>query len=397
MASVSKSKALVLHGGGPTAVLNASLAGVVQECRRLGVCELYGAGHGTAGILDGRLFDLYAEDDAFWDRAAEAPGSLLGTSRRKIGAGDYEGMLAAFRDRGIGYVFANGGNGTMEMAHGLCVAAEAAGMDLRVIGIPKTIDNDLAGTDHTPGYPSAARFFAHALRDIGADNRALPGVTVVEILGRNAGWLAAATSLARNEADDAPHLIYFPERPLPFARLAADVETVYRRLGRAVVAVCEGQLDDHGQCYGADARASSRAPLALNLAHVLAQKLAAELGIAARSEKPGLLGRSCSALASAVDRAEARLCGAAAVRAALEGDSGKMIALLRRPGLRYECDTAVIPLASAAGKERLFPFEWLPADSDGPLDEFRAWAEPLVGPTEPWPQLRPNLRRTYII
>lgn len=393
MAAGSQSKGLVLHGGGPTAVLNASLAGVVEECRRAGVGALYGADYGVEGVLDGRLFDLYAEDGAFWERAAEAPGTLLGTSRRKIAIGDYERMLAIFRRRGIGYVFANGGNGTMEMAHGLFLAAEAAGMDLRVAGIPKTIDNDIAGTDHTPGYGSAARFFAHALRDIGADNRALPGVTVVEILGRNAGWLAAATSLARHEPGDAPHLIYFPERPLPFSRLAADVESVYRRLGRAVVAVCEGQLDDRGECYGAETRTSSRAPLALNLAHTLAQKIAGALGIAARSEKPGLLGRSCSALASAVDRAEARLCGAAAVRAALEGHSGKMIALRRLPGPDYVCDTEVTPLAGSAGKERLFPLEWIPAEADGPLDEFRLWAEPLVGSTPPWP----NLRRTYII
>ncbi len=382
-------KALVFHGGGPTAVLNASLAGVVEECRRRGVSALYGAAHGAEGILEDRWFDLYSEDAAFWDRAAEAPGSLLGTSRRKIGAGDYEKMLGAVDRRWIGYVFSNCGNGTMEMAHGLSSAAEAAGMELRVAGIPKTIDNDIAGTDHTPGYPSAARFFAHALRDIGADNRALPGVTVVEILGRNAGWLAAATSLARNDPDDAPHLIYFPERPLPFARLATEVEGVYRRLGRAVVAVCEGQLDDRRECYGADTRASSRAPLALNLAHVLAQKLAAALGVAARSEKPGLLGRSCSALVPEVDRAEARRCGAAAVDAALEGHTGKMIVLVRRAGPRYECDTAMTTLAGAAGKERLLPAEWIPDRSDGPMEEFRRWAEPLIGIPAAWPNLRP--------
>ncbi len=393
MTAPSQTKALVLHGGGPTAVLNASLAGVVEECLRCGVTALYGAEYGVAGVLEGRLFDLYAEDPKLWEEAAGAPGSLLGTSRRKVGAEEYGKMLVVFRQHGIGCVFANGGNGTMEMANGLASAAEAAGMELRVVGIPKTIDNDLAGTDHTPGYGSAARFFAHALRDIGADNRALPGVTVVEILGRNAGWLAAATSLARNEAGDAPHLIYFPERPLPFARLAAEVEGVYRRLGRAVVAVCEGQLDDRGGNYGADTRASSRAPLALNLAHVLAQKLASELGIAARSEKPGLLGRSCFALASSVDRDEARTCGAAAVRAALDGHSGIMIALRRSPDREYKCYTTVTPLAAAAGRERLFPSEWMPAESDGPMNEFRRWAEPLVGTTTPWP----NLRRTYVI
>src|SRR6185369_8751498 len=184
----------------------------------------------------------------------------------------------------------NGGNGSFGMADRI---ARAAGASMQVIGVPKTIDNDLMETDHTPGYATCARFFACAVRDIGADNRALPGqVEFLEVLGRNAGWIVAATSLARRDPDDAPHLIYFPELPLPLEKLLDDVDRVYRRLGRCVVAVCEGQLDEKGQAFGADERAGSRGKLAMNLAHRLAMLTSERLKLRSRSEKPGLLGRS---------------------------------------------------------------------------------------------------------
>lgn len=379
----------MLHGGGPTVVLNASLAGVVEACRaEPSITALYGAEHGAAGLLDEALIDLYAEEPSVWEQVALMPGSVLGSTRRKVGADDYARMLAIFRKRGIRYVFANGGNGTMQMADELGQAAADSGGDLRVIGIPKTIDNDLFGCDHTPGYASAARFFAIALRDIGADNRALPGVTFVEVLGRNAGWLAAACSLGRVEEGDAPHLIYFPERRLPFERILSDVEAVYRRQGRVVIAVCEGQLDETGEPFGADVRTSSRAPLALNLAHVLAQRTAAALKIPARSEKPGLLGRSCSALASSVDRAEARLCGRAAVEAAVSGQTRKMITLLREDTREYSCRRGTIALEEVAGRERLFPDEWIPSDPEAGLPGFREWALPLLGELGRQPVLR---------
>ncbi len=380
MAERAMGAALVMHGGGPTAVLNASLAGVVEECRgRSEIGGIYGALDGVEGLLAGHWVDLAAEDTAHWDEIARTPGSALGTSRRKVGPEDYARMLDLLRRRGVRYLLANGGNGTMEMAGELSAAAEASGSGVAVIGIPKTIDNDIEGTDHTPGYGSAARFFAGALRDIGADNRALPGVTVVEILGRNAGWLAAATLLARQSEDDAPHLVYFPERRLPLETLLRDVERVYGKRGRAVVAVCEGQLDERGEPFGADVRASSRAPLALNLAHVLSKRIAAALKLAARSEKPGLLGRSCGEMASETDRAEARACGRAAVRAALDGHSGAMVTLERAPGEPYEASTGLRPLREVAGRERLFPSEWIPDAAEADIPAFRHWAAPLVG------------------
>ncbi|HLK20778.1 MAG TPA: diphosphate--fructose-6-phosphate 1-phosphotransferase [Bryobacteraceae bacterium] len=382
-----RGNALVLHGGGPTTVLNSSLAGIVGECRAARIGKLLGALGGAGGILKEEFADLLAESESFWDRAATSPGSVLGSSRAKITEPDFETMLAVLRRKDIRYVFLNGGNGTMELALRLSEAIRASSFEACVIGVPKTIDNDLAGTDHSPGYASAARFFGYAVRDIGADNRALPGITVVEILGRNAGWLAAATIQARCHPDDAPHLIYMPERRLPFEQLAADVEECHGRFGRAVIAVCEGQLDENGEPFGADTRASSRAPLALNLAHVLAQRLSKTLKISARSEKPGLLGRSSSALAATVDRAEARECGCAAVRAALDGVTGKMIALERQPGPDYVCTTGLVPLAKVAGHERLFPPEWLPAQPSSDMPAFRAWLAPLTGEIPPLPLL----------
>lgn len=371
--------ALVAHGGGPTTVLNSSLVGIVEDCRNAGVGKLFGAIGGAGGILKEEFADLLAESESFWDRAAVTPGSVLGSSRVKITGADFETMLTVLRRNDIRHIFLNGGNGTMELALRLSEAIRAASLEACVIGVPKTIDNDLAGTDHSPGYASAARFFGYAVRDIGADNRALPGITVIEILGRNAGWLAAATIQARAHPDDAPHLIYMPERRLPFEQLAQDVEECYRRFGRTVIAVCEGQLDENGEPFGADTRASSRAPLALNLAHVLAQRLSKTLKISARSEKPGLLGRSSSALVSSKDRTEAAECGRAAVRASLKGITGKMITLDRQPGADYVCSTGLVDLAQVAGHERLFPPAWLPAHPTSDMPEFRAWLAPLTG------------------
>jgi 6-phosphofructokinase len=336
--------------------------------------------NGAVGLVDELFIDLYAEVAERWDAIARSPGSVLGSSRKNLRDEDFGRMLETLRRHEIRYVFLTGGNGTMQMALKLSNVCKHAGYEASVIGIPKTIDNDLFGTDHTPGFASAARFFVHGLRYIGADNRALPGVTVVEVLGRNAGWLVASTLLARQEGDDAPHLVYLPERRLPFAQLASDVEQVYRKLGRVVVAVCEGQLDEQGKPFGADVRMASGAPLALNLAHELSVRLSKSLGVSARSEKPGLLGRSFGALASAVDLAESRGCGAAAVGFALRGETGKMVTLERLEGHEYGTAVGLVPIEEVAGRERLFPPAWMPDGPTGGSVEFQRWVEPLVGP-----------------
>lgn len=378
-----RTNAAVAHGGGPTAVINASLAGLIEECRVRG-WGLYGARYGLAGLLRGDLADLEALNADLVRRIGEAPGSALGSSRLRLGDDDYARLLDVFRRAEIHTFFYTGGNGSMDTALRIARFARGAHYDLQVIGIPKTIDNDLCATDHTPGYASTARFFACAARDVGEDNRSLPPpVCVLETLGRNAGWIVAATSLARHGADDAPHLIYFPERRLSLDRIAADVERVYRRLGRVVLAVCEGQLDDGGRPFGADVdRAASDAHrLASNLGHTLARLLSEKLGIRARAEKPGLLGRCCGEFATALDRREAYACGRAAAAAAGEGHTDAMVAL------RRDSSTFLTPLETVARVERLLPADWIHADGHDVLPAFREYAAPLVGEVPGWPRL----------
>lgn len=358
--------AAVAHGGGPTAVLNASLAGLVSGCRgRFG--SLYGCQFG----LTGDMHDLLQVPSETMDRIALAPGSAIGSSRARLEPGDFERLIASFRRRDIRVLFYTGGNGSMRTALEVERFARAAGFELQVLGIPKTIDNDLAETHHTPGYASTAYFFACAARDIGMDNRALPSpICILETLGRNAGWIVAATALARRGPDDAPHLIYFPERRVGFDRMAADVESVYRRLGRVVVAVCEGQLDDGGRAFGADLDRPGVPAYALasNLGHTLAGRLSAALGIRARAERPGLLGRSCGPFARERDRREAFACGHAAAEGALANRSGEMAALTEDGG------TFFVPLERVAGKERLLPAPFLDDAA-----AFAGYAGPLVG------------------
>jgi 6-phosphofructokinase len=378
-----RANALVAHGGGPTAVINASLAGLIEECRRRGI-GLHGSRYGLAGLLRGELVDLLALDADLVRRIGEAPGSALGSSRLALADGDYGRLLDVLRRAGIRTFFHTGGNGSMDTALRLAQHARAARYELQVIGIPKTIDNDLCVTDHTPGYASTARFFACAARDVGEDNRSLPSpVCVLETLGRNAGWIVAATSLARHHEDDAPHLIYFPERRIALDQIAADVERVYRRLGRVVVAVCEGQLDDAGRPFGADVdRAESETQrLASNLGHTLAGLLSEMLGIRARAEKPGLLGRCCGEFATPLDRREAFACGRAAAVAAAEGYSEVMVALDRNSA------TFLTPLETVARVERLLPADWIDPQGHDVLPAYREYAAPLIGDVPPYPRL----------
>jgi 6-phosphofructokinase 1 len=385
--------ALLAHGGGPTPVINASLAGVVEEARlHTAFPQLWGAVNGLEGVLRGDFIDLLAQSAGTMEGVAAAPSSALGTSRMAIADAALERLLDVFRTHNIRTFFYTGGNGSMGTALQIANAARASGYELQVIGIPKTIDNDLVETDHAPGYATTARFFASAVRDIGADNRALPGqVEFVEVLGRNAGWLVAATCLARSEPDDAPHLIYLPEEPLPLDRLLDDVDRLFRRLNRCVVAVCEGQLDEHGEPFGADAREGSRGKLAMNLAHRLAMLVSARLKIRARSEKPGLLGRSAPGDAYSLDRQESRLCGRAAVLAALEGKSGMMVTLMRDKGPVYGVSTGLAPLECVAFVERLFPPEWRTPEGNDILPTFRDYLLPLTGTIPPYERL--TLRR----
>jgi len=376
--------ALLVHSGGPTPVINASLLGVVEQARQHPqITRLLGARFGLEGVLSQNFVDFSTVSGATVEQIARTPSSALGSSRREPAEHDLEKILEILRSRDIRYIFYNGGNGSMGAANQLAAVARYGSFEIQVIGIPKTIDNDILVTDHTPGFPSTAHFFACAVRDIGADNRALPGqVEFVEVLGRNAGWIVAATALARHDPADPPHLLYFPEERLHLDQLLADIEHAYARYGRCVVGVCEGQLDNHGQPFGADVRHGSRGSLAMNIAHRLAMLTAQHLGLKTRSEKPGLLGRSTS-LSVETDWNEARLCGQAAVTAAVTGQGGHMITLIREPGPEYHVRTGLVKLECVAGVERLVPAEW--RVPNGITPEFRDYLEPLISPVDRFP------------
>ena len=357
----SSLNAVVVHGGGPTSVLNASLTGVVDAWHG---SMLYGARFGVEGLLSDDLLDLRGIDPA-----RDTPGSVIGSSRHRLTEPDHDRLIGQLRSRDIHVCFFTGGNGSMAAARGISRHARAAGYELQVIGIPKTIDNDLQVTHHTPGYASTANFFVNAARDAGIDNRSLPSrICVLETLGRNVGWIAAATACARTGPDDAPHLIYFPERPRSLERIASDVEAVYRRLNRAVVVVCEGQVDETGQPFGADVDQG----LASNLGHMLARGISKMLGLRVRADKPGLIARSSTTFALERDRRESWECGRAAVEAASHGEGDVMVAL------KEDGSTFLTSLDSVAGIERGMPVEWISEAGNDVAPEFLRYAEPLI-------------------
>ncbi len=374
-------RAVLIHGGGPTAVLNASLAGLALELRRAGHWSLAGARFGFAGLLAEDFLDLDAPAESLLEQIALAPGSALGSSRHPLDEAGYERAVEILLHHGITTAFLNGGNGTMRAARHL---AESAGARLQVIGIPKTIDNDIPGTDHTPGYGSVARFFAHAVRDAGEDNRSLPSpVMVVETLGRDTGWVTASTALARRSPEDAPHLIYLPEQKVSLEAICSDVERVFHRFGRCVIAVCEGQRDENGHPFGADVQVDrdGRQRLAANLGHTLALLIQQQTGLRTRSEKPGLTGRSSAVLASTRDRSDARACGLEAARAAQRGETGIMVRL------DHSGQTSTINLREVTPGLREFPQSWLANEGIGVTKAFIEWLKPLAGEVEAWPRL----------
>lgn len=376
-----RNAAVVVHGGGPSAVLNASLVGIIDSGRTgAGFSHFYGARFGALGLLEDNWIDLGSLSGDLLDRIRRAPGSVLGSSRRAFDRTHVPRVLKRFEQHDIGAVFFTGGNGSMKTA----LLLHEVEPSLKVVGVPKTVDNDLAGTHRSPGFGSAARFYAHAVRDIGADNRALPSpVTIVEVIGRNAGWVVGATALARSREDDAPHLIYFPECPPTLEQVCRDVTECYRKFGRAVVAVCEGLRDPDGNPFGADLdRAGNRQhELASNLAYSLGRAVSAATGLRVRSEKPGLLGRSCSLAVSQVDADDSYRCGYEAVQAAARGESGVMIALEQDGGTR------TVPLQSVAGVERLLPREWIVPAGNYASPELIRYISPLAGPIEALPIL----------
>ena len=386
MISSINTNALVMQSGGCTPVLNRSLLGVVaeaQETRAFG--KILGSVHGLEGILQGDFRDLGAVSRSTWARIAQTPGAALGSTRRKLRAEEVSHLLQILSDCRIGFLFTIGGNDSASTAHSLSQAAGKAGYPLVVMNIPKTIDNDLVLTDHSPGYGSAARFVALATIGAGQDARAMgqaSPITIIEVMGRDAGWLAASSALARRGETDAPHLICLPEVPVDEDRFVAAVEEAYRRNGFAVAVVAEntrgrvGVLGGQEEPWFVD---DFGHPYYDGPARYLAGLVGRSLGVRVRYEKPGTIQRSFASAVSRVDAREAELTGRAAVRFALSGHQDEMVTLVRCSGPKYSSTVGVAPLAKVAEGVKSMPKEYLDAENYWVTDAYLDYARPLIG------------------
>ena len=378
---MTKGNVLIVHGGAPTAVINASLYGAVTEAiRHPEVDKIYGAIGGSGGILREAFFDLKQVEQSRLKMLLHTPASAIGTSRDHLTPEDYKAMAAILARHNIRYVLFNGGNGSMDACGKLYKACCEQGVEVGVVGIPKTIDNDIAVTDHAPGFGSAARYLAATVREVSQDVRSLPiHVSIIEGMGRNAGWLVAASALARTKAGDGPDLIYLPERPFDEDAFLEDVQTLHQKQGGVVVVASEGLKNKQGEPIVPPIFKVGRSVYYGDVSAHLANLVIQKLGIKARSEKPGICGRASSAFQSEVDRDEAVLAGAEAAKAVLEGKTGVMVGFERLPGTEYRCKTILIPIEQVMLHERVLPDHYINERGNDVTDEFIQWCRPLIG------------------
>jgi 6-phosphofructokinase len=385
MKASQKGNVLVMQSGGCTPVLNRSLAGVVREAleqRAFG--KIYGAAHGLEGVLDNKLIDLGKLSKVAWGRIARTPGAALGSTRHKLQPAEAQPVLDTLRRYNIRFLFIIGGNDSAETGHAIVQVASNAGYALNVINVPKTIDNDLALTDHSPGYGSAARFVALATIGAGQDAIAMgqaSPITIIEVMGRDTGWLAASAALAKQEESDAPHLICIPEVPVEESRFLDRIEDTYRKYGFTVAVIAENTrgpkgvlgkqtspwfIDDFGHPY-------YDGP-----ARYLAAQVSQRLKVRARYEKPGTIQRSFMTAVSRTDAQEAEMAGRAAVRYALEGHTDQIVTLVREPGEKYVCTAGLAPLEQVAAQVQTMPGKYLDPANFFVTPAFIQYASPLV-------------------
>lgn len=371
---------LIAHGGGPTAVINCSLQGALETARALKAGgRIYAARFGAEGILAGDLIDLTDVPESTISRLSHTPASAIGSCRRKLTDADYPTVLDTLKRFDVGYFFYNGGNDSMDTCHKVSELAKAEGLDLRVIGIPKTMDNDLVLTDHCPGFGSAARFAAISASELALDASGLPiHVVVAEYMGRNAGWVTAASALAAR-LTNCEVLTYLPELPVDEDKMLADIEKAWAKGKGLLVTVSEG-------LRGLDGKPLADTGIVDGFGHVIpggtaqhvTDAIIQKLGVKSRAEKPGLLGRAAIPYVSDIDRMEAYDAGSAAVYAALSGRSGSMVSIQADRRSFYQSSMELVPLADVANAEKTFPLEWI-EDGNRIADDFFDYALPLIG------------------
>lgn len=366
--------------------MNASLAGVLRaggESPQVG--RIFGSHRGVLGLLRNEIFDLTDQAPSL-ETLRRTPAALLGSARHRLSDSELEIALSVLKRLDVRYLHLIGGNDSADTGHRIASAAAASGQELFVVTIPKTVDNDLPETDHTPGFGSAARFIAQMTMDAGRDTESISSVDPIKILeigGRDAGWLAAAAGLARRDDHDAPHLLYTPETPFSIDGFLDDVQRSYDRRGRAVIAISEALRDVNGQYLMANDSSlytdSFGHKQLGGAASVLCDTIARRLRLKAKFDKPGTIQRMLTACHSSIDQDEAERAGAHAVSLATSGMTGVMVTLLRESNDPYSCGMGHVPLECVANRVRIMPSEYLAPNNEGITDAYRDYAEPLMG------------------
>ena len=371
---------LVAHGGGPTAVINTSLQGVVETARENGgFGRILAARFGAEGILKNDLLDLTDVPASTISKLSHTPASSIGSCRRKLSDADYPAVIECMKKNDIGVFFYNGGNDSMDTCNKISILAEKEGLDLKVIGIPKTMDNDLAFTDNCPGFGSAARYAAINASELALDANGLPiHVVVLELMGRNAGWVTAASALAARTTN-CEVLTYLPEKLVDIDLMLRDIEKAYAKGHGCLVTVSEGlcgldgnPLADSGIVDGFGHKVPG------GVGEYISRQIMQKIGLKSRAEKPGLIGRTSIAYQSEVDRLEAYAVGKKAVETAAAGKTGFMVSIEADRSNGFSFDLGLAPLDKVANVEKKFPLEWIEG-TNRISDEFFSYANPLIG------------------
>ncbi len=378
------------QSGGPTSVINASAAGVIQEAlkQKGTIGKVYGAAHGIKGILAEQFYDMSKEDPAELDLLKTTPSSALGSCRYKLKKAeddetDYKRLLEVFRKYDIRYFFYNGGNDSMDTCNKISKYMQKSGYECRVMGVPKTIDNDLWGTDHCPGFASAAKYIATSTMEVYLDARVYDTgmVTILEVMGRNAGWLTAATAIAAFKGLG-PDLIYLPEVDFDLDTFLVDVKKIYDREKKCIIAVSEGIRTKEGKYIpelGGDLAKDAFGHAQMGgTASILAGIVKEKLGCKIRAIEFSLLQRCAAHCASKTDVEESYMAGRTAVEVAVAGGTDQMVAFRRAPGADYACEIHLIPLDDVANTEKKIPKEWINAEGNFVTQAYVDYVLPLI-------------------